>query len=435
MSTVAATAAELRACHKCIRNIRARVTSALPAFFALWQRRLAEGWTPPPGSPFPWEMVRLGVEGMVKPALTPRPPLPILGEGVPVLPFSVPTPAQRTSVIDTPSPRIGRGGRGVRAGLPPLAALLLAGNTPLLAWQPLVACLRAGYAVYVKMSRDETLWPRLFVEALAEVDPELAGLIHLDTWPGEDPRTAELVQTADVAIAYGSDTTIAALRKLTPTETPFYGYGHAVSVGLIGWDAFEGPWEQFQEALSGFARDVLMYDQQGCLSPQAIFTEASTGHVAISLGKELPEYLAREAERLRLPPVTDPAIARHIREARDLALFDGFHIHGDDQLRWTVAYTGGPRALPPPVTHGFIHVIPLYGKAELLPSRMGVLAGRISSVGVAGEITPNLRQLLSDMGVSRICGPGEMQTPPLDWPNGGFDLYEALASLNSVSTQ
>src|SRR5207247_2054598 len=76
-----------------------------------------------PGTPFrmadsPWRAgpaPRLGEAGE---ALTPRPPLPTLGEGEPRSDGSSATGAlaggsERDG--DSPSPRVGRGGRGVRA--------------------------------------------------------------------------------------------------------------------------------------------------------------------------------------------------------------------------------------------------------------------------------------------------------------------------------
>ena len=202
-------------------------------------------------------------------SLTPLPPLPAsLGERgrrreKSLLPQPRKTDRTLISLPLSPS-EAGRGGRGVRAKI----ALILAGNTPLLSWSPLAACLLAGHTVHVKMSRDESLWPRLFRDALAEVAPEIAERVTLDVWPGDDPRTIALIAASDAVIAYGSDETIATLRALTPTSTPFFGYGYGVSVGILPRDV---PFYA-----RGFAQDVLMYGQAGCLSPQALLVETET---------------------------------------------------------------------------------------------------------------------------------------------------------------
>ena len=66
-------------------------------------------------------------------------------------------------------------------------------------------------------------------------------------------------------MAQGSDETLRALRTLCPAGTPFVGYGHRVSFGVVCKGS--------TNAAAGFAKDVLLYDQGGCLSPQTIFVE------------------------------------------------------------------------------------------------------------------------------------------------------------------
>ncbi len=373
--------------------------AALGAAAALWRRRLDSGWLPPEGSSYPWAQVRLSLAALL-PGMANAGAWWEFGRAL------------------TPG-----GYPEVRAPLFSVT-LVLAGNTPLMAWSPLCAALLAGAArVRVKMSRDETLWPRLFVEALAEVAPGVAGRVERYDFPGEDPRTAALLADADAVIAYGSDETVAALRAVAPEGARFFGFGHAVSVGLVHGEA------EVEAAAAGFARDVLMFDQQGCLSPQGIFTaQSATGDMAAALARALKA----EAVRLEVPPVSDPAVASAVRRARDMALFAGFQVVGDPALRWTVAHCVESRDLPEPVGHGFVYVLPLKEPAEPadLCRRFGWARGRISGVGVAGEVSGDLREALEREGVSRLCRPGEMQTPPLDWPNGGIDLLAELLRAN-----
>jgi hypothetical protein len=307
-----------------------------------------------------------------------------------------------------------------------VVALILAGNTPLLSWPALFYAIAAGCAVHVKMSRDETLWTRLFAEVLAEADSEVATLVRADVWPGESSRTAELLASADAVLAYGSDRAVSALRALAPAGVPFFGFGHAVSIGLA-----VGAWSP-PGAANGFARDVLIYDQQGCLSPQAIFcTGSEVNPFALSF---LPTALSQAARELGVAPVSDPAVAARVREARDVALFDGFTPRGDDSLRWTVALAERPVPLPDPVTHGFVYVIPLRDRATPVAEvyeLLGPYRGKVSSVGLAGSLPPEQEARLETEGVTRICAPGAMQTPPLDWRNGGVDLAAELWRIAS----
>ena len=63
--------------------------------------------------------------------------------------------------------------------------------------------------------------------------------------------------------------------------------------------------------------------------------------------------------------------------------------------------------------------------------RRGVLTG----VGIAGGLallagfggaTPELRDALLRMGASRVCEPGSLQAPPLDWRNDGHGVVASL---------
>jgi hypothetical protein len=168
MLTVTARVAALRAKQNELaaasdEPLEVRASRALDLFAQLWRERLASGWVPPPDddgeglSGFPWAMVRISLAGLVS------------------SPCALSQDWERA--------------HGAQRRRPFVTTLVLAGNTPLLAWPALWAALLAGSAVFVKQSsRSETLWPRLFVAALAEADPDLAALVHPDGWPG---RTRE----------------------------------------------------------------------------------------------------------------------------------------------------------------------------------------------------------------------------------------------------
>ena len=379
--------------------------AALSRVAAIWQARLNDAWTPPPGSPFPWAQVRLSLSALL-------PGMRDAGEWV-----------RRAASLSPP------GGGKLKMGQQDIGArtvtVILAGNTPLLAWSPLCVCLLAGAdTVRVKLSRDESIWTRLFVETLAEVAPEVAARVELLDFPGADERTYALLTNADAVIAYGSDATVAALQSRTPPGVPFFGYGHAVSVGILV--------EGVTAAADGFARDVLMYDQAGCLSPHLICcarlpeSDARYTHVLSryfgthSLGLALQE----QAFSLTVAMRRNVGDAVAIREARDMATMEGAISIGDDALRWTTITTGAVE-YPEPVGHSVVYVSPVESP-EQLRELLKPVWGIVSCAGVAGELPPEWEAVLRDAGVSRICKPGEMQTPPLDWRNGNRDLLAEL---------
>ncbi len=351
----------------------------LAALEKFWQRvPLAP---PPETGPFPWAQVRRGVEALARSA-------PLCSE---------PRNLEEPGVL----------------------ALILAGNTPLLAWPVLHYCVLLGIPVFIKQSRDETIWTRHFVEILTEIDPEVAALLHLDIFPGDDPRTHTLVQCADAVIAYGSDAAIAALQKTTPAATPFQGFGHAISIGF-------GRMAQLAHL---FAEPVLMYDQAGCLSLQVLYVISED---CLRLGQALAEGLRRKSSRLGVVGRASLSECHIVREARDLALMEGCTLIGDPDLLWSVVIHSEPCPIPHLTGLCTVHLIP-WDTQRSLQWYLGGYAGKISCVGGIPDGGAEMREALTTEGVSRICPPSQMQTPPLDWRNGGVDLRAWLIGALEVS--
>ena len=316
----------------------------------LWRKRLADGWEPAPPPPitgefasaFPWAQVKRSLAALVTNPLAPN--------------NGVLLPRYR-----------GQGGN-------PTLALICAGNTPLLAWPAMLFAVRHGVKLYVKMSRDETLWPRLLKESVAEISPEAAARIELGVWPGEDGRTEKLIQLSDAVIAYGSDATIDRLKSLA-CEKPFQGFGHALSVGL--WD--DGSEGDFNDCLTRFvisgrrySEDILTFDQSGCLSPSAIFCRIGEDAEA----QNLESWLSEIATPMDIAVRTDPAECRRVREERDLATMEGAKVFGDPDLRWTVISWPETRKVPASSGLGIVHLISLDDLTQF-GTYLGSAKGRI----------------------------------------------------------
>ena len=49
-----------------------------------------------------------------------------------------------------------------------------------------------------------------------------------------------------------------------------------------------------------------------------------------------------------------------------------------------------------------------------------------------GEETPGLASALAELGASRVCAPGSLQSPALDWRHGGRGVLAPLARFTDV---
>lgn len=364
---------------------QADIVASLGALAGCWRdpayppRREAEGWQ----EPFPFAMVQVSL-GALLDSLTPQ---------------------ALWALVDAEDVRDAKGY--------PVIGHVVAGNTPLLAWVSVIRALLVRSASFVKLPSGPTAgWGRLFVRTLADVSPDLAACIHLDQWPGgTTEQEAALCAGADLIMAHGGDATIQALRALCPPTTPFVGYGHRVSFGLV----MRG--SAGLEAIAGFAKDVLLYDQGGCLSPQTIFVEGSWADT-LAFAERLAAALPDVAARYPLPIRAERA-ATVVREARDLAwMGDGNRVWEGRALRWTVIARPQPLFAPSP-TFGVVSVQPL-ASLEDLPEAVAPVAGHSQGCAVAGEAGGCLP------GVSRLCAPGELQAPPLSWRQDGRDVLRVL---------
>ncbi len=377
-------ASRLRSAHLS-RPSQADVVAALSDFAERWRepsypfRRSAEQLT----DPFPFAMVMVSLDALLESL----------------------TPERLWAVIDSEQMR------GVSGC--PVVGHVIAGNTPLLSWVSVIRALLVGSTSLVKLpSGPAAAWGHLFHQSLADVAPKLADCVALLEWPGGTmDLDIALCTNADLVMAHGSDATLLSLQARCPGQTSFVGYGHRVSFGLV--TAGNG----VAEAAAGFARDALLYDQGGCLSPQTIFVEGGWPETT-DFAAKLAQALA-EAVLLYPLPVRAASAASTVREARLLAsMEEGARLWSDVALRWTVVARSQREFVPSP-TFGVITVQPLATLADL-PEAIAPVSAFLQGCAVAGDVHDYIPN------ASYVCRPGEMQAPPLSWRQDGQDVLRVL---------
>ena len=390
-AVISQAAARLRQAHGALASLsQAEVVALLAEFGRRWRdpsdpmRRVAERIM----RPFPFEMTRVSLDALLDSL----------------------TPESLWRLIDD---------EGVRgASGPPLIGHVIAGNTPLLAWTSLLRALLMRSASLVKLpSGDAAGWGRMFHASLADTAPVLASTIALLEWPGGTAACAQaLCENVDLVLAYGSDGTLAALRELCPPAAPLLGYGHRVSFGLLLLGADEAA------AAHGFATDILLYDQGGCLSPQTIFVEGD-GRRAQAFAMSLAAALPVAAQTYPLSHRA-PEAARRVREARLLARMDAdTQVWEDPGLRWTVIARPAEVFSPSP-THGVVSVQSLASPASLSAALVS-LEDHLQGCAVTPALPAAWAGGLSKK-VSYVCAPGRLQAPPLSWPQDGRHVLRSL---------
>ena len=289
---------------------------------------------------------------------------------------------------------------------PDLAVVILGGVLPPSHVQAIAYPYLLGAEVIVKHPSADALFPSLFAEALG---PGITVVGRLGL--------GGLLSRADAAIAVGEDESVRSLACELPASTPFLGFGHQTAVTVVLGTPAAGA----ESVAESIARDILCFDQLGCLSPREVFVLGDFATAA-----NLASSLARAMKRSAAPrKALGPAIEAAIRLVREEALVAGEPVLGPDDLQWGViasrqaVWTGTPGG-----RHVIVRPVP---RLSQLPEALSPMAGHLSAVGVAGgDLDDGTVRALARLGASRVVPAGELQTPPPTWPHDG---RRPLASL------
>jgi hypothetical protein len=293
---------------------------------------------------------------------------------------------------------------------PPLLAQIFSGNIPNPAVVSIVCGLLVKSASFCKASSRDPLFPSLYLASLYEADPDLAGCVQLQRWPG-GAREVEraLFHEAGMVIGYGSDESLHAIRAMLPDGKPWLGFGHKLGFAIIARDAAS-------DVAMKFAEDCSLYDQQGCLSPHVVYAEDDARAFAERLAVAMEDF-HRAVPRGTLSLEESAAIAR-VRSAYEFRAASDSRVAlwtspGSDA--WTVIYEDEPMFATSPLNR-VVFVKPLRD----LEQSVAHVQPYLHNVGLA---CPEARQAgwkerLRPLGVARVCPLGQMQRPPLSFAEG-----------------
>ena len=307
-----------------------------------------------------------------------------------------------------------------------LCAFVLAGNAAGAGIHEIVLALIAGRGLLIKTASSEPVFWTEFEKALVEIDPQLSQRVAVFNWSRENHEmSAGLVDLADAVVVYGDDATVATLGN----RRALIGFGSKISGAIV---AIHGMSEsRLGEIAAAIALDVSLYEQLGCLSPHHVFVIESDRPRARNFAHRIAEQLRTVAVRLPAPshlPLHDAAAIRRVREvarwrsigADDLELFEG------PRLDWTVVFDAGASFSVSP-GYRTLFVSAAADPIDLL-RRLEPALPFLEAISVAAEAASEaeIRATLGHLRIPRICAPGEMQSPPLDWRHGGGAFFDRM---------
>lgn len=352
------------------------------------------------------------------------------------------------AVLDRFVPRRGADGADLsstlrtRATGPRLTVVWAAGNVPVAALPEMLHALLLKSPCVVKTAGEEPILPALFARSLAREAPWLGEAVAVLHWPGEDEAIGKaLLRHADAVIASGSDASLASLLAwaaecvrapqgpLPPAGTRFQAHGHRVGFGVIGREALTAA--ALDDTASRAARDVAVFDQQGCMSPQIFYVEEGGEQDARSLAGRIAAALAGWEERAPRRPLSAAEAAaihqlRAAHEMRALARPDVLLLASSPGTAWTVI-VDPDASFAGSCLNRTLLLCPVADVCRV-PERIASLAAHLQTV-VAALPEPRLLELaerLAPLGVTRVAPLGRAQFPN---PLARHDGYAPLAGL------
>lgn len=296
-----------------------------------------------------------------------------------------------------------------------LAGVVLAGNLPALAVQSLLPALLLGRPLLLKSASSEPWFAPALVAALVAREPALADAYAAVTFPGDDEEalTAAFGEV-DPLLAYGGAEAAGSLAARFGPR--LVAHGPKASVAFVGAEV------DLVGTARGLARDIALFDQRGCLSVQAVYTEGDPQGLAAALAWAL----LLEGARLPHGPI-DPATAAAVQQLRATAeLQQGTRRELHLELAvGTVLVESATFFRPVPGLRTVrVHGVPkLTDALPALASWKGQLQGAV----LAGPTADELAATLPLLGFSRLAPPGELQSADASWANGGMDPLEVFS--------
>jgi hypothetical protein len=305
---------------------------------------------------------------------------------------------------------------------PKKVGFIAAGNVAGAGIHEVAIALLAGARVQIKTASTEPIFFAEFAGTVAEIDRDAGARIEVFQWGrARTDLTESLIANCEWVVAYGDDETIGSLNNLRNV----IGFGSRVSAAVLAPGALAV--SRIDGVAESLARDVVLFEQLGCLSLHQVFVMSPDGAAARDVAIRISAALERIGESMppaRIP-IADASAIRGIRErarwraivGEPVELFEG------RGLDWTVIFepaTAHDDAFR--ISPGFrtLHVTGVRDLEQFRDCIAGV-AGRIEAMAVGGDESEvaHLAASLQTIGIPYVCAPGEMQSPPLDWRHGG----------------
>ncbi|WP_328622460.1 aldehyde dehydrogenase family protein [Streptomyces sp. NBC_00354] len=301
-----------------------------------------------------------------------------------------------------------------------MVAHIAPGNAATVAPLSLIEGLLAGNVNVLKTSSSDTFLAQHLLAELAAQDPTgaLAERIIVLRFPSSRQEWLRLMcAPADAVAVWGGESAVEGVAAHVPAGCRLVEWGHKISFAYLTQDAWAD-----EATLTALARDICVFEQQACSSPQVVYLDTETGNTealhafAERLGAALdaqPAPAAADLDPAEYAELTTTEhlarLEEHLGLTRVLAAPDG---------TWRVMADSRPALTASPL-HRSVWVKPLPRKsliATLRPMRR-----YLQTAGIAGSRTDiaELSALVLAAGATRVTPVGAMTAGYAGEPHDG----------------
>lgn len=273
-----------------------------------------------------------------------------------------------------------------------------------------------GWLLGIKQTIRPSSRCTYFAHHFYEIWEDLAGsaLVHLEFGA---PDTSW--QNADVIVVSGRDETVDAVREFVGTNEQGHaptllGYGHRISFATI----VDHPSIDIERCCRNIALDTVLWHQMGCFSSRGVIFCGSTDR-ATRFAQTLGTQLQHTEQTLQATTLPQSNIVQRA-QARGSAEFTG-QVFGEG-FGWVHQVNGAfvDHQNPPHVLtfHRIDNIHQLEEAVAVQPRHLQGVA--LACAPDQPVIHQTWARALARLGATRVCEPGQLQSPPASWCHDGW---------------
>jgi phenylacetate-coenzyme A ligase PaaK-like adenylate-forming protein len=178
-------------------------------------------------------------------------------------------------------------------------------NSATVAPLSLIEGLLAGNLNFLKLSSSDSDFAQLFIAGLLDCDPTgtLKNFVVIARFSSRNQSWLEqLFSVSDGVSVWGGEEAVQSVKKLAPSATRVVEWGHKISFVYLTNDRMSVNPES-DAVLEEAAKEVCMFEQQACSSPQCIYVDTDDWSKLEKFGERFAKILERVSAHVpRLDP-------------------------------------------------------------------------------------------------------------------------------------